>query len=414
MKIGDVCHTKGMDISMNIIKKYWDSVYIYVLLLVPGLCICAGTYWTICKLIGLYPNLQWRQIILFDLTQLIYLSVGLYFIFQNKKDNSYISEHLIYIKGFITFSLFIQYNFILYLFASVHVWICTFIFYSCIAFLFDSKFMNLNIMLYTFSLLVAHILRPEAFLPFEDAGLYELIAYRIIIFALTTLCFMIIVYFVERFLLQARENNEENVQLMEKQLKYYKDMELLDKEIRKFRHDIKNHFICMESLLKSGNEEGLQQYFQDLQQSFSFSFQEKIYFSGNDIVDAILHHDLSYQCNKVVNVSVYGILPEIKTVSAIDLCTLFSNLLSNAISSANQCIGIVEPQIIIRFSGGRTYFSITMTNSFSSQSYEQKKKKDRNHGHGIPKISTVLEKYDGRLEQNVERNLVTITIYLPI
>ncbi len=406
---------KGKAIDMNIIKKYWDSVYIYVLLLVPGLCMCAGIYWTIGKLLGLYPNQQWTQVIVFDFTQLIYLSVGLYFIYQNKKDNSYISEHLLYVKGFIAFSLIIQYNFIMYLFASVHVWICTFIFYSCIAFLFDSKYMNFNIILYTISLLVAHILIPEALLPMGDDSLNEVIAYRILIFTLTTMCFMVITYFVERFLIQARESNEENVQLMEKQLKYYKDMELLDKEIRKFRHDIKNHFICMEALLNNGNEEGLQKYFLDLQQSFSYALPEKIYFSGNDIIDTILHHDLPHYCNSEVDISIYGSLPEIKTVSAMDLCTLFSNLLSNAITSANQCVGIFEPKIIIRFSGGHTYFSITMTNSFSSQTHKQKsKKKDRNHGYGIPKISNVLEKYDGRLERNMEEQLITITIYLPI
>lgn len=400
---------------MNIIKKYWDSVYIYVLLLVPGLCMCAGTYWTCCKLLGYYSYLPWIKVLIFDFTQIIYLSVGIYFICQNKRNSSYIAEHLLYVKGYIMLSLLIQYNFILYLFASAHVWICTFIFYSCIAFLFDSKLMNFNVILYTISLLTAHILKPEAFLPLNAANVSEIIAYRILIVVLTTLCFIVIVYFVERFLIQARESNEENIHLLEKQLQYYRDMELLDKEIRKFRHDIKNHFICIESLLKIGNEEGLQQYFDDLQQSFSFSVQEKIYFSGNDIIDAILHHDLPHNCKKEVKVSIFGSLPEIRSVSAMDLCTLFSNLLSNAITSANQYVGVSEPQITIHFSSGRTYFSISIANSLSSQNLTKKdKKKDRNHGHGIPKISNVLEKYDGRLEQRVEQNLMTFTVYLPI
>lgn len=146
---------------MNIIKKYWDSVYIYVLLLVPGFCICAGLFWTICKLLGLYPHLQWIQIILFDFSQVVYLIVALYFICKNKKDSSYISGHLIYVKGFIVFALFVQYNFILYLFASTHVWECTFLFFGIIVFLFDSKLMLLNILSYFTALSVAHVLRPE-------------------------------------------------------------------------------------------------------------------------------------------------------------------------------------------------------------------------------------------------------------
>lgn len=398
---------------MNIIKKYWNSVYIYVLLLVPSFCICAGIFWTVCKLMGLYPNLSWIEILVFDGSQLIYLATALFFIYRNKKDASYISEHLRYVKGFIIFALFLQYNFILYLFASVYVWECTFLFFAIIVFLFDSKLMFWNIMSYFLALLAAHILRPEEFLPLGQANLKEVIAYRIVIFILTAFCIMVIVYFVERFLMQARESDEENIHLMEKQLEYYKDMEFLDTELRKFRHDIKNHFICMESLLHSGNAEELQQYFWDLQQSFSF--QKKIYFSGNEIVDAILHHDLPHYCREEVNVTIYGSLPCIRNVSAMDLCTLFSNLLSNAIASANQCVGISDPQLIIHFSSGKRYFSIAMSNSILIRnSIKSPKEKDRNHGFGINKIKNVLEKYDGRFELNVEQEILNVKVYLPI
>lgn len=397
---------------MNIIKKYWDSVYIYVLLLVPGFCMCAGIFWTVCKFLGLYPDLSWTKIALFDCSQLLYLTVALYFIFRNKKDSSYISEHLTCIKGFIISALFIQYNFILYLFASIHVWECTFLFFAIIVFLFDTKLMFINILSYFLALLAAHILNPEAFLPLGEPNLREILAFRFTIFVLTSSCIMIIVYFVERFLMQARENREENIHLMEKQLEYYKNMTLLDTELRKFRHDIKNHFLCMETLLHNHKTEELQVYFQDLQQSFSF--QKDIYFSGNDIVDAILHHDLPHYCKEEVNVTIYGSLPEITTVSSMDLCTLFSNLLSNAIASANQCPAAVNPQILIRFSAGKTYFSIAIRNSTLKHESSKPQKRDRNHGFGVHKINEVIEKYDGRLEKHAEPDTVSITAYLPI
>lgn len=397
---------------MNVIKKYWDFVYIYVLLLVPGFCICAGIFWTVCKYMGMYSDLEWTKIIIFDGSQLIYFAVALYFIYQNKKDSSYIPQHLNYIKGYIILVLFVQYNFILYLFPSVHVWECTFLFFAIIVFLFDSKLMFLNIMSYFIFLLVAHILRPEKFLPLEAENLKEIIAFRIVIFVLTALCIMIIVYFVERFLIQAQESNEENMHLVEKQLQYYRDMDLLDKELRKFRHDMKNHFICMESILNSGKPEDMKEYFQQWQQSFSF--EKKMYFSGNEIIDTILHHDLPH-CSEKVKISVFGSLPPIETVSAMDLCTLFSNLLSNAVASANQCAGLEEPQIIIRFSGGSRYFSIDISNSIlARKDVKQRRKRDRNHGFGIHKMKSVLEKYDGRYELSVEQQMLHVMIYLPI
>ncbi|MBQ7782317.1 MAG: sensor histidine kinase [Lachnospiraceae bacterium] len=398
---------------MNIIKKYWESAYIYVLLLIPGMCMCAGTYWTVCKYMGLYPELKWIQILVFDCTQLIYLSVALFLIYKNKKDTSYISGHLNWVKGFITISLFVQYNFILYLFPSQYVWECTFIFLVCMALFFDSKLMLLNVILYFLSLLAAHLFRPAAFLALEDGRVIESIFWRIVLLVLTTICIMIVVYVVECFLIQAREREEENVHLLEKQLKYYREMELMDTEVRKFRHDIKNHFIGMEALLNAGNTEELKAYFEDLQASFSYP--EKMFFTGNEVISAILHYDLHYYCKDEVEVNVYGDLPEIVTVSAMDLCTVFSNLLSNAITSANRCTDSLKPKIMIWFSAGNTFFSITIANSILQEAEEgQKKSKDRNHGYGIKRINEVLEKYGGRWEKSVEQKTMTIKIYLPI
>lgn len=367
---------------MNIIRKYWDSVYIYVLLLMPGFCACAGIWWTVCKLLGWYEHLDWTQLLTFDFTQIIYFTVAILFITRNRKDHSYIPEHLPEVKGFIVIALFIQYNFIMYLFTSVHVWECTFLFFAIIVFLFDSRLTLLNIITYFFALLIAHMLRPGVFLPADGSNVTEIIAWRIMIYWLTSICILIIVYFVERFLMQAQQSREENVHLMEKQLKYYRNIELMDTELRKFRHDIKNHFMCMEYLFRNDKQEELDQYFLDLQQAFSF--RDKLYVSGNDIIDAILNHDLRSNCNENVKITVYGSLPVLKTVSAMDLCTVFSNLLSNAIASANQVEESREPEIIIRFMGGNSYFSITVSNSVMEVDVDKKsKRKDRNHGHGI-------------------------------
>lgn len=403
---------------MNIIKKYWDSVYIYVLLIIPCYCACAGIFETICKAAGMYADLSWFKIAAFDVSQLIYLGIAVYFIYRNHKDSSYIPEHLFYVKGFIMVSLFIQYNSILILFPSNHIWACTFAFFAAFIFLFDSKIMLANILIYFASLVIVHVTRPDKYLPLDSPNLMEAIAFRLVIFWMVAICTLFIVYFVEKFLMQAHENREENIHLLEKQLQYYKNVELLDTELRKFRHDIRNHFICMESLFNSGKKEELQEYFESLQQDFSF--QETIYFSGNDVVDAILNYDIPHNCRPEVEVTVYGRLPELQTVSAMDLCTLFSNLLSNSISSANRCTDMKQPQIMIHFQTGKKYFTIAISNSIAEKEDAQyvtgrkKKQENKNHGFGLNKIKEVLEKYDGRFEQNIEHRLLTITVYLPI
>ena len=402
---------------MNIIKKYWDSVYIYVLLFIPCSCICAGCLWTGLKLSGLYADLSWIKLGCFDFSQLIYLMIGLFFIFKNRRDSSYIMNHLFYVKIYIVAALFIQYNFIIYLFPTTHVWSCTYIFFALIAFLFDFRLLAWTVAAYVIALLTAHILRPAQFLPLGAHNLREVIAFRLTVFTLTTILILIIVYFVERFLIQAQENDEENIRLMEKQLEYYRNTDLMDNDLRKFRHDIKNHFLCLEYFITTGNKEDLQKYYSDLK--LDFPLQEKIYHSGNDIIDSILHHDLSRYLDENVHISVYGEMPKLTTVSDMDLCTLFSNLLSNSIASANRCVTQSEAQLVIQFQTGKKYCSIAISNSIhSDMELKHIKKKikrpDRNHGHGTYKIREVLDKYNGKLEQSNEDNLITLTAYLPL
>ena len=342
-----------------------------------------------------------------------------YFIFRNRKDSSFFLSHLIYVKRFFVIAFFVQYCFILILFPSDYVWGCTFIFLAVPVFFFDMKLMAVNMLSYFVPLLMAHILKPEQFLPMGEENLGEIIAFRIVALSVTSFCIMLITYFVERFLIQGQERDTENVYLLEKQLEYYKNTETMDMELRKFRHDIQNHFICMEYFLDKGDEVELHKYFKELQESFLI--QQKIYFSGNDVVDAIMNYDLTHHCENEVAVEMYGELPEIKTVTAMDLCTVFSNILSNAITSANNCANLRKSQIVLHFGEGKRYFSISVSNSVSNDDKLEKilKKKnssriDKNHGFGLRKIREVVEKYEGRLEQDIEEQMVTVTIYLPV
>ena len=74
----------------------------------------------------------------------------------------------------------------------------------------------------------------------------------------------------------------------------------------------------------------------------------------------------------------------------------------------------MESVINIEFGSGKKYFSIVVSNSVLKQEKVKKSKKSRNHGFGIGKIKSVLEKYNGKLDLEVKQNMVRIAIYLPI
>lgn len=70
---------------MNVVKKYWENVYPYLILYTPIACICAGIYYTISWVHGVYPDLSPGWVILFDSTHYIYLLISLSFIYRKKK-----------------------------------------------------------------------------------------------------------------------------------------------------------------------------------------------------------------------------------------------------------------------------------------------------------------------------------------
>ena len=400
---------------MNIIKKYWNDVYLYILLLIPGICCCAGFFYTWGNFAGWYHS-PWPLVILFDFTQILYLTISFRFIHRKRKFSYFTEKDISQIKLFITIALFIQYNFIMHVFPCYNAWSCTFIFMGIVAFLFDTKLMLTHIISYAIFLIVAHILYWEEFVPTMLNDSAKIIMYRLIVYLTTSISFIFITYFVNRFLMQEQEQEKENVYLMEKQLEYYQNCDLMDKELRKFRHDIKEHFLVMKYLSENKKYEEFTDYFDELNQSFAF--QEKLYFSGNLIIDSILNYDIPNKCNPHVERIVFGNLPDIQTVSSIDLCTLFSNMLSNAINAVNQCSSQETPQLSVRFDCGSKYFSITVINSIPDENTEFQKGKnartfDRNHGHGMHKMTDICEKYNGEFNQTCKDDKMVTTAYLP-
>ncbi|MBQ4523725.1 MAG: GHKL domain-containing protein [Lachnospiraceae bacterium] len=400
---------------MNVLRKYWSSVYHYILLVVPGCCTCAAIFATVFKILGNHPELSWFKVGLFDFTQLIYLGIALYFIYQNKLDSTYFMNHMLAVKAYITISLAFQYNFLLYFFPSEYVWGCTFLFFLIPVFFFDTIMTIIHVFLYLLSLGIATFRSPDAFLPMEHEHVEEALTFRIVVLVLGAFCTILIVYLIESFLLQFQIRSEENTDLLKKQLEHYQSADLLDMELRKFRHDIRNHFICMEYLVQNKDMENLETYFQDLKESFAF--QERVYLSGNHIIDAILNHELSRHCSNTVNVIVYGSLKENCSLSSMDLCTVFSNILSNAIASVNKCDSSMKPELTIHFQTGSHYFSISVSNSICEEdagNLMPKKKSSRNHGFGLNKIKEIVEKYNGNFEQTRKEQTVITKVYLPL
>ena len=138
----------------------------------------------------------------------------------------------------------------------------------------------------------------------------------------------------------------ENISLLmekqvEQQVEHYKKINKLTDDLREFRHDYKNHMICLQSLLNN------KQYDEALSYVKSITNQEILdsnkFFSGNQIADAILtdKNELAQKnnCKIIFDGSVSD------EISVSNLCTILSNALDNSIEACSK-IDSDETQII--------------------------------------------------------------------
>lgn len=192
----------------------------------------------------------------------------------------------------------------------------------------------------------------------------------------------------------------ENISLLmekqvEQQVEHYKKINKLTDDLREFRHDYKNHMICLQSLLNN------KQYDEALSYVKSITNQEILdsnkFFSGNQIADAILSdkNELAQKnnCKIIFDGSVSD------EISVSNLCTILSNALDNSIEACSK-IDSDETQIIdVKCVASELIQIIRISNpNLDNNAVTETSKADRkNHGFGLSNIRRTVERMDGQM-----------------
>lgn len=192
-------------------------------------------------------------------------------------------------------------------------------------------------------------------------------------------------------------------EFLEMQKKYYNMLSCKNEELKKFRHDMKNHYFCMENLLQDKKHNELGQYLE------SFGVQllnviEKPFESGNDLVNAILA-EISSKGNKYgIEILLKGFLPSELTMKTIDLCSLFYNLASNAEEACERYMGESKKEILLELGFYKENFTIHISNpvnkpvDIKNLGKNTSKKDKENHGYGIQNITDIVNRYNGTID----------------
>lgn len=191
------------------------------------------------------------------------------------------------------------------------------------------------------------------------------------------------------------------------QLYHYEQLEKMNAEFRRFRHDYINHMKCIGSMALNQEYDNILNYLDKLSASFptsSFLFE-----TGNYIADAILTEK---QINSPDNISIEfdGVVST--DIDNVDLCIILSNALDNAVEACCLCDGDKTINVYSGFKHGYFVFKIknpTVNTNVSGRITTTKSDK-MNHGFGLANIKRTLKKYDGHLSTSCEDNIFTLNI----
>ena len=120
-------------------------------------------------------------------------------------------------------------------------------------------------------------------------------------------------------------------QLLEQQQSYYSYILADQEEASHIRHDMRNQIQTVYALMQSGDSETAKAQLGELTKIT----ERNQAFCSNRIVNAILHvKDLQFR-DQGIHLKCRCSVPEDLSVSSVDLCSLFSNLLDNAAAAVN-------------------------------------------------------------------------------
>lgn len=243
----------------------------------------------------------------------------------------------------------------------------------------------------------------------------------VILSSLSMICIGILAVIV--FYVKNTNDQLNEMLIMEKQLKqiqccYYETLLEKEEATRRYRHDMINHFICLDDLVNTGNIEGVKSYIKDMKKQIE-NIQSCSFCTGNQILDALLNYYL-IKLQPNVLVSVEGRFGKEIAILDIDMCTIFGNLIQNAIESIQNCKQN-KTFLLVNIQSREKLVKIEIKNSMTPNAIcidEKKKiittKQDkRNHGIGILNVKETVLKNEGLIDFCIEESLFCCQVILP-
>lgn len=189
------------------------------------------------------------------------------------------------------------------------------------------------------------------------------------------------------------------------------------RQMERLRHDLKNHVIALQGLLREGDAKAMEAYLKAMEEKGGLRAGGEA--SGSPVVDSLLWRKKEQAEELHIRWECSVSLPKDCRIREFDLCVLFGNLLDNALEA---CEGISEEGgRFLRLQAGmvRQCFLLEMKNSVGRRDGDEERsrktgRKSGRHGIGLQNVRDIVETYQGTMELEESEGVFTSLLLLPV
>lgn len=192
-----------------------------------------------------------------------------------------------------------------------------------------------------------------------------------------------------------------------------KDAGVIWENIRKMRHDMKQHLAVIQGFLQDCRTEECLRYVSDLVPDIDHL--GDIIHSDNKVIDYLINSKLGQFDDTQVIIS--GNIGDLSDIADIDLSCIIGNILDNAVEAVKP---LKEKRIELTFSQLNSNRIIICRNTIGgsvlskNQFLNTTKNNTEEHGLGHKIVAAIVERYDGMIEYFEENDMFGVQIILPL
>lgn len=196
---------------------------------------------------------------------------------------------------------------------------------------------------------------------------------------------------------------------------YYQEIMNSQEKNRALIHDMKNHLLILKEYQIQGNLQRIGTYLDELSEELK-NGKTKVW-TGNQVIDIVLNQKKGIADENNIWMDINSEMVNKWELSDRESCSLFGNLLDNAIEACEQMEDKRWIEVTIYCQQSMVFIeianSIKQKPEIEHGRFRTRKKETERHGVGLESVKRIVEKYDGDIAYQIEENMfcVKITMY---